>query len=173
MFLSFFLQTTFLAAIKMSPPGTSPPKTAATHQIQMPKDAEEALKWSLYYVVEAGHDSTFPEEFGLDFGLTDVAMLDQKIIEEGLKAPAYVGLDLKTSLDGCIRDAQMWEYSRKVQSWLNQTPNRRLKAEVESLLDSELEKLGVDTQGKNMSFSTKVGFPAWVEQYGDRTSNVL
>jgi len=144
---------------------------AAPYQISLPKDAKEALAWTLYHVVEAGHDSTFPREFGLDFGLTDVAMLDpDKIEEEGLKAPAYVGLDLETSLDGCIRDAQMWEYSRMVQSWLSQTPNRKLKTEVEKLIDSELNNFGVDTQGENMSFSTKVGF---LQQYGNHNSDGL
>ena len=133
--------------------------------MQFPKTAKEALAWSLYYAEESGHDSTFPEEFGLEFGLNDVAMLDpKKIEEEGLKAPAYVGLDLQTSLDGVIRDAKMWEYSRMVRSWLYQTPNRKLKAEVEKLMDTELKKFGVDTQGKNMTFTTKVSVSAAMEQ---------
>jgi hypothetical protein len=172
---TLFSQTTlFLAAFQMSPPGSSPPKTAVPYQMLLPKSAKEALAWSLYYVVEAGHDSTFPEEFGLDFGLTDVAMLDPKNIEkEGLKAPAYVGLDLETSLDGCIRDAQMWEYSRMIQSWLNQTPNRKLKAEVEKLMDSELKEFGVDIQGKNMSFWAKVSISAAMEQYRNHSFNFL
>lgn len=130
----------------------------APSKVSFPKTAKEALEWSLHYIVESGHDSTFPEEFGLDFGLTDVAMLDpKKIEEEGLKSPAYVGLDLETSLDGLIRDAQVWQYSRMVHLWLYQTPNKKLKAEVEELMDYELKAFGVDTQGEKMTFSTKVG----------------
>jgi len=129
----------------------------ATSKITFPKTAKEALGWSLYYIAESGHHSTFPEEFGLDFSLTDVAMLDpKKIEEEGLKSPAYVGLDLETSLDGVIRDSQMWEYSRMVRRWLSQTPNKKFKDEVEGLIDSELKASGVDIKGKEMTFSTKV-----------------
>jgi hypothetical protein len=126
-----------------------------------PLTAKGILEWCIYYVEESGHESTFPEEYGLDFSMTDASMFyPDRIEKEGLKAPAYVGLDLQTSLDGGIYDSRSFDYARNVTEGLEHPAQNELKAEVESMLNAELEKYGVNLRENQRDIHWKVNVPA-------------
>lgn len=140
--------------------GSPVPDSMAPYRSASPLDAKGVLEWVIYYVEESGHESTFPEEYGLDFGLTDVAMFyPDRIEKDGLKAPAYVGLDLQTSLDGVICDSRLYEYARNVTEGLGHHTQKDLKAEVECMLDAELERYGVDLRENKRDIQWKVNVP--------------
>lgn len=140
----------------MALPNSSSSKQTTDGRSDKPKTPEEALSWILYAIEESGHESTFPEGCGSDFRLADASMFDPDEIENvGLKAPAYVGLDLETALDGVVWDVRESEYASSVLKWLDESASKDFKSAVEQLVDAELKSYGVDKD--NLSFLARAG----------------
>lgn len=156
-----FEQDTFSTNQMATSPDTaagSPwPNTTPSDNSASPMTAKGVLEWVVYYVEESLHDSVFPEEYGQDYSLTDVAMFyPDRLEKEGLKTPAFLGLDLQTSLAGAIYDARTFEQAHNVTEGLEAPDQKELKAEVETMMDAELQKFGIDLQAKQLDFLSKV-----------------
>jgi hypothetical protein len=129
----------------------APPGRSSTHR---PRSNQELKEWCIVYAADCALETTMTTDLKTTF-LSSVAVMNTGDNHLDGDRTCALGMDIPTALDIANNEHKRAQYTSAVTRWLVAPKQAVLRAEVEKLMDDELQRFG-EPELKDLNLLAKV-----------------